>query len=705
MGRALKFVGILVAVIVVLFIGVGVYVTTMLDPNDYKDQISQAVADATGRQLTLEGDLEFGIFPSLRLAVGPAELSNAEGFADVPFARIGGAELSVGLFPLLSDRLEIERASLSGLELNLARDSQGRNNWQDMATASGAQGDSGAAADDSAPSGTSATGNFTLGIGSVEIADARVSWSDAQTGEDWVLDDFTLLATDLGEGTAFPLEIAFALSGDVVDVDVESSMNATLNIAGNSYTLEDLAVEIDGSGSAWPGGEGTVDLAFERFIADLAAETLSLEGLELRALGLDVTGTLAGRNLLGDLELEGGVTFAQFDPRDLMDVFEVAIETADADVLGSASAQAQFAYSPAAMALNDLRLTLDDSTLQGRVAIVGERFDFDLDIDDINIDRYLPPAAEDASADDEGSVDEVDLPVQMLRNFTSNGNLSFASTKFMNLTFTNASFDLRAGDGRLRITPSADFYGGRISGSLGIDVVSETAARLSIVQNIEGFDIAPFARDFLESEQLSGTGQLSLDVAATGSNVGEINRDLDGDVAFAFTDGAWEGFDVWYELRRLSAVASGESAPGRPAGPPRTPFESISATGVVEDSLLTNRDLSATLQYLSLNGTGTVNLLTDAMNFDLTAQFPDSAAFEEAPELENLAGAQLPLTVTGTLAAPSIRPDFGAVVRARVQQEVDSRAEEVQTEVDERVEEEKEELRDRVRDRLRGIFD
>ncbi len=692
MGRAFKFVGIVFGIVVLLVIGAIVYVTTVVDPNDYKDQIAEAVTEATGRELTLEGDLELAFFPSLRIAVGPAALSNAEGFGAEPFARIGGAELQVGLMPLLSERLEIERAQLLGLELNLARDAQGRNNWQDL-------GNGGAAAGDTDTDFSDGERNeLAFGIASVEIADARVTWNDAQTGENWVLDNFALQASDLGEGESFPLEIAFLLSGDVVTVNVESLMNATLSVEDNTYVLDTLDVAIEGSGSAWPGGEGSMLLGFDRFVADLDAETLLLEGLELSALGLDVAGTLEGSNLLGDLELEGAVTFDEFNPRDLMDVFDVAIETADSGVLGYASADAQFAYSASSMSLSNLRLSLDDSTLVGRVAVVGPRFDFDLEVDDINIDRYLPPATEDVPAEEGGSVDEVDLPIQPLSNFESRGSLAFGAAKFLNLTFSNASFDLRADNGSLLLTPNADFYGGTIDGSIGIDVVGDNAARLSLVQTISGFDIAAFAGDFLESEQLSGTGTLSLDVAATGSNVGDINRDLDGDVAFTFSDGALEGFDIWYELRRLSAAANGEGAPPRPDGAPRTPFSSIAATGVVEDGLLTNQDLSATLQYLSLNGAGTVNLLSNEIDFDLMAQFPDSGAFEEAPELANLADSQVPLTLTGTLAEPQPRVDFGAIIRQRAQQEV-------QEAVDERVEEEREELRDRVRDRVRGLFD
>jgi hypothetical protein len=58
------------------------------------------------------------------------------------------------------------------------------------------------------------------------------------------------------------------------------------------------------------------------------------------------------------------------------------------------------------------------------------------------------------------------------------------------------------------------------------------------------------------------------------------------------------------------------------------------------------------------------------------------------------AGDDLPLKVTGTIAAPSVLPDFSAIVR-----------EQVSDEVNERVEEEREEVRERLRDRLRGILE
>ena len=72
MSRLLKILGLIVGVVVLLLVVVAVAVTLLFDPNDYKDEITAAVQNATGRQLTLDGDLELAVFPTIRIAVGSA---------------------------------------------------------------------------------------------------------------------------------------------------------------------------------------------------------------------------------------------------------------------------------------------------------------------------------------------------------------------------------------------------------------------------------------------------------------------------------------------------------------------------------------------------------------------------------------------------------------------------------------------------------
>src|SRR5690606_19926193 len=82
MGRILKIVGIAVGAVVLLLVAAVVAIGYLVDPNDYKDDITRAVANATGRDVTIEGDLELKLFPTVRIAVGAAQISNAQGFGD-----------------------------------------------------------------------------------------------------------------------------------------------------------------------------------------------------------------------------------------------------------------------------------------------------------------------------------------------------------------------------------------------------------------------------------------------------------------------------------------------------------------------------------------------------------------------------------------------------------------------------------------------
>ena len=617
MSRILKILGIAVGAIVLLFVIVAVAVSLLFDPNDYKDDITAAVQNATGRQLTLDGDLELALFPTIRIAVGAASLSNAPGFGTEPMARIGSAELRVGLWPLLARRIEISRAQLQGLELNLARNRSGANNWQDL---SGGAPAAPAPAGEEGGEGTSV--NFNLGVDAVEIEDAHIVWNDASTGSRWELSDFGLSAEGFGVGERFPLHMEFGLAGADVAVEVAADMQATLALADNEYRLDELAVTVDGSGEGWPGGSSEAALTFDSLLANLGDETLELNGLTLEFLGITMAGSLSGQRLMSNLALTGAVDIREFAPREVLERLQVDVQTADAAVLTRASAKANLLYNSSQIGLRDMQLTLDDSTLTGRVALEGERLTYDFSVDDINVDRYLPPSEESDGPAEEGSLDEVDLPLEVMRTVDARGELKFGRAKFSGLTLTNAAFALTAANGAVRLTPSAQLYGGRIDGDIRIQVEADSA-RMNVEQNLDDVNLAALGQDLLGSQDITGTGDIRLNLVTQGQNVGQMRRDLDGDVAFSIANGSIEGIDLWYELRRARARLSSDPEPERGDAARRTTFSSLSATGVVEDALLTNRDLNGRLDFMTIDGTGTVNLLDDTIDFDLVATMVD----------------------------------------------------------------------------------
>jgi AsmA protein len=474
-------------------------------------------------------------------------------------------------------------------------------------------------------------------------------------------------------------------------------MEATITLASDQYKLDKLVTKVSGSGKGWPGGQGDAMLKIDSLDANLGSEALDLNGLSLTVLGITTTGSLKGTKLMSSLSLTGAVDIQQFDPQNVLDTLKVKVETADSKVLHSASAKANFLYNSKQTALNDMQLKLDDSTLTGRVGLEGEKLVYDLTVDDINIDRYLPPAPPAAKSNgntpqNEGSLDAVDLPLDVLRDLKAEGSLKFGKAKFSGLTVTAAAFGLTAANGMIKLTPTASLYGGKYGGDIDV-AVQKTDAKMTIAQHVDSVDLDPLGKDLLGAQYFTGLGNVKLDLVATGSNLGAMRKGVDGAVSFDVKNGSLEGVDLWYELRRVRAVLDKSEAPPRPAGPRRTTFSALTASGDVKDALLTNKDLKGVLDFMTITGSGTVNLLDDKIDLDLKATMVDGPKLQSDPLMAKYAGQSLPLHATGTMAEPSVLPDVSALAKQRASQEANKA-----------LDEQKQKAQDKLKDKLKGLL-
>ena len=161
-------------VLIVLVAGLAVYIGMTFDPNEHKQEIVDAVKENTGRDLKIDGNIELTFFPWLGVTTGAVELSNAAGFSPAVFAKIEKISVRVKLKPLLSKSVEMDTVSIHGLTLNLAKDKDGKINWDDLAQGTGEEQSS----QESGDPGLSA-----IAIGGLDIQNASISWSDAQTGQ------------------------------------------------------------------------------------------------------------------------------------------------------------------------------------------------------------------------------------------------------------------------------------------------------------------------------------------------------------------------------------------------------------------------------------------------------------------------------------------------------------------------------------------
>ena len=661
--RALKILGWSLLGVVGLFVLAMLLVSWLVDPNDYKDVVASAVKEKTGRELELEGDLDLSVFPWLALELGPARLGNPEGFGPGHFVAIKKADVGVRLFPLLRGRLEVRRLKLEGLQLNLVKNAQGRSNWQDLT------------AEPAAPAESAESAEGTpLDIGGLSIKDSSLDYRDLGTSAHWRLRDLNVDTGRLREGEPFDVEMAFTL-----DQGEESAATAltlksevSLDTTAERYAFKDL----DLGATLKAAEKGTKDRQIEFKVpaleADLAKQTLAAPEFALRAAGAELNGSLSGTQIVDAPALTGSVSLKPMSPRELMRELDSEVpKTTDPKALSSLAFESKLTATDKSVYLEDLKLTLDDSQMTGRLGI--EDLDamairFDLTVDQINVDRYLEPEEKEEKPDAE----PVELPVKDLEALNARGTLAIGALTFAGMKMSAVKVSLDANDGLTRINPSqAKLYGGAQRGTLVLDGRGPVA-KMSLDQKLSGVDVAGLMGDLVDSKRLSGKATANAVLAARGNTDDALIRTLDGRIDFDIANGAIEGKDLWYELRRAHALYKREAAPTQP-DTGRTTFRTLKGSATITDGVLRNDDFIMEMDYLRVNGSGTLDLTSQKLDYKLATNLYKIPPEDAGAEMQDLKAAEIPVRVSGTLADMKVRPDFDALVKAEAKKKVEEK--------------------------------
>ena len=611
--------------IVALLVIAAISFVLLFDPNDFRDNIAAKVKSTTGRELVIEGDLQLSYFPWLAINIGKTTLGNAQGFGDKPFASFEQARLSVRVVPMLLRReVAIGTAALESFELNLAVAGNGRSNWQDLIEAGTAPAEaveSDAGSEDAA---------MKIDIGSIAISDASVSYSDAQTGERYTLTNFNMTSGRVARGEPIALVSGF-------DFELQPA-----DLAG------DFSIETD-------------------MLLDGDAGTVAFADAEISVLGIDVSADVAPFSYAGELTPTATLQVDAFSLKSLLRRLNIEVpETADPAALGKIIVDATASMSDAAIALQDLELVVDDTTLKGTLSLARNAagtITIELAADSIDLDRYMAPAADADSASAEAV--PVEIPADLIRQLNVRGNLTAAEAYLSGMKFENAKLGIRAANGDLRLHPiSASFFDGSYDGDVRINASGKTPV-LSVNENVRGVNLGSLAKAMFDQENITGSINGSFQLTGRGDELAAIQRSLNGSMSMELLDGAWEGTDIWYELRKARALYKKEAAP-EPTLPARTEFSTVRATGPVTDGVFRNDDLLAELPFMRLTGKGSVDFAEARVDYRLTARVLERPEFAEGAteeELKEFTEAVIPLKISGPLADPSIKPDVEAMLK------------------------------------------
>jgi AsmA protein len=669
MSRFTKIILWLIAALAGVFAVAAIAFSLFFDPNDFRDDISRAVKESTGRELTIDGEVSLQLFPWLAVEIGHTTLGNAPGFGDEPFAEFDRAQLSVRLFPLLlRQEVTVGTAELDALRLNFEVNKSGLQNWSDLVTA-----------EESPESAEGTSGDGSIDISGVDIRDASIRYVDRQTGDSYSLTEVNFgIGRVSTNGDAVPAKgnLRFdlqpmAYSGEMsIDTTVAFDLDAGTVTVGNT-SLEGLVEGLTSS---------TTSLNFETpgIEVQMDEQIAAIGPIRVAVFGIDIEAQLEPFSYAGSIEPVGKIQVGEFSPRSLMHLFDVeAPETADPVVLSRLLVDADVKVGEAAIQLSNVNIRFDDTTFTGSLAVPRSStgsYRVDLIGDAIDLNRYMEPAAEGAGDDGADSA-PTELPSDLIKPLNARGSLKMTSVVLGDLELEQVSLTLNAANGRLRIHPiTAGLYGGSYSGDVRIDVAGSEPV-LAFDEKVQGVDLAALARAMFEQENITGSLNGNFTLTGRGNDLDKIQRSLSGSMSFELKDGTYEGVDVWYELRRARALLK-EETPPEPRLPARTKFSSVTATGVVTAGVMRNDDFVADLPFMQLTGKGNVDIPNGTVDYNLRARVykkPEALEGATQEEIDDFTKTVIPLKISGPLASPKVRPDVEELLRQRVEEEIEDK--------------------------------
>lgn len=728
--KILKYVLFAVAGLVVLVGAALAYVAATFNPNQYKPQIVQAVKEKTQRTLTLDGDIALSFWPSIGAKIGKASLS--ERGSDREFAAVEEAHVSLKLLPLLSKQAVVDTVRVKGLRANLIKARDGKTNVDDLAgapekeapAAKGAQPPF--AVDVAGVQIEDATIHYTDQAAGVKYAltkldlktgriaprvPTRVDLSVHAQGDKPKLD----LQTDLKTKLMFDPGVSVALDdlsldakgavADVRNLVLKATGSAMANAKAGEFTVSKLNVSFTGTS-----GKDALDIKLDvprlSLTADKAAgdkvavvakitgpdgathAALTLPGIEGTAeafrssaasMDLDMKrGDLGVKAKLAS-PLSGNAKAQQLSLPQLR-----ASVTATGPNLPGKSISGELAGAAtvdgAKQSANaNLAGKIADSNVKALLGVNGfapPAVTFNIDVDQLDVDRYLPPKAGSGAGGTAGQAGrkspEQPFDLTGLRGLRGNGSLRFGNLKANNVKASNVRMAVKANGGRVDVNPlTAAFYQGSLSSAITVNA-APAMPTFAAKHNMSGINIGAFLKDLANNDTLEGKGNLTADVTTQGNTVSALKKALNGNAAVKLADGAVKGIDIAGSIRsakaRLGSLRGEHSQQADKSQ--KTDFSELTATFRIANGIARNNDLSLKSPLLRVGGEGDINIGEDTINYLVKASIVGTSQGQGGRELADLKGVTVPVRVAGPLGSPNYKLDFSAMAADTAKQKV-----------------------------------
>ena len=629
--KAVKWIIGIVLGLVVLVIALLLIVPQFVDIQKYKPDIEKQVEQAAGRPFSIGGDLRLSLFPSAVIGLSDVHLGNPPGYKEKDLLYIKSFDVEVKLFPLISKDVQVKRFVVDGLRLNAEKNKQGRGNWEGI----------GKTPDKAPPAPPKDVTRKPE-----EKKEVGIPLKALEVGE-FAVKNASFLYLD--QGTGEKKEIS-GLTLTLQEVSLERPIRLMLTALVDN---QPLSVE----GILGPVGK---DFANAKVPLDLTLKAFK-----------ELSVSLKGNVVVPTQQFDLGLQVPSFSPRKVFSAMgkPFPVATRDPEALTRVALKASLKGSPDRVALSQGLLDLDESKLN--FSLNAKEFSkpdlaFDLNLDKINVDRYLPPPQPKGEAKEEKPKSGPAAPKKTdyapLRKMVVNGTVKIGMLTAMGAKLEDVNLKVTGKNGIFNVDPlTAKAYQGGMSAKSALDV-RQDAPKTNVDFQTKGVQAGPLLRDVLKKDLLEGTLNADASIQMEGDEPEAIKKTLDGKGQFLFADGAIKGIDLAGMARNVKA-AFGLAKEGEQK--PRTDFSELNAPFTITKGLVNTTGTTMNSPLLRVQATGKANLVDESLDFRIEPKVVGT--LKGQGDTKEREGMMVPILVTGTFSSPSFAPDLKGVREKTIQ--------------------------------------
>jgi AsmA protein len=690
-----------VVLLLALIAGIISLALYMFDANYFKSQMVDYVKTHNQRDLTLEGDIKVTFFPKLGLDSGKITLSQRN--SSKGFASIENARLYIAWWPLLRKQLQIESVALDGVHANVIRYKNGSTDLDDLLATEGNLGD------------------ITFEVDSIKINNSSANLQDENAGIFLSLHNVNIETGKLTDSTPGNVTASFRLESAKPHIDTKVKLNSHIFFELKTDHYEFANVEAEMEGEVGPltnlalSFQGTINsypalqrLLIDKFSASAKGklENRRLEAkLDIPKLQLDknklsgnsfalnasllqdeenltttlqlpafemtdkkfqsetVTATVdlfkAGRTLQGKLSSPLSIDFEslQIQLPAIVSSLSGSHPVLSSKLTTSITGNMQAKLADQNIKLN-LKAKIDDSNIVGSLGMQDFKhpaFTFDIGANTLDLDRYLATDWAKRLQDD-----ALPFDFTALKDLNLRGKLRSNEFKFAKLKTSNLLAEIKADQATLLIEPlNARLYSGATSGSFSISV--KETPKILFKQKLTGVQLNALLSDINPGEaKLAGKGNLTLDLGATGENMGSLRKSLNGNVSLTLARGSLAGINLADALvaeKDQIVLKNGERTESAKFTEV-TPFSEIKSNFDIKDGKASSSDFLMKSPLFTSKGEGDIVIESGQLNYRFTTTVAANLKRSSNGDIAELKGISIPMRVTGPYTTPSITLDF-----------------------------------------------